>query len=67
LIYVDSTAIRQIEYDELSQELIIAFSNGRTYKYVDVPRETYVEFVDADSHGEFFNAYIKDHFRYAEI
>ena len=66
VIAVTSTAITQIEYDELSQELIVTFTSARTYTYYGVPRDLYVQFLRAESKGQFFNEYIRDRYRYSE-
>lgn len=64
--YVASTAILRIEYDELSQELVVIFTSGRLYTYYDVPRDVYQRFVNAPSKGQFFNAHIKDRYRFTD-
>ena len=66
VIAVTSTAISQIEYDELSQELIVTFTSRRTYTYFGVPATVYSQFLGAESKGQFFNEYIKDRYRYSE-
>ena len=66
VIAVTSTAVAQIEYDELSQELIVTFTSGRTYTYYGVPREVYPRFLNAESKGQFFNEHIRDRYRYNE-
>jgi len=62
--YVSSSAIVRIEYNELSHELQVTFTGGRTYTYYGVPREVYVRFINAPSKGQFFNEYIKDRYGY---
>ena len=64
MIDVASTAIERIEYDELSRDLVVTFTSGRTYTYYGVPRDVYLNFIDAPSKGQFFNAYIKDRYSY---
>jgi hypothetical protein len=66
VIAVTSTAISQIEYDELSQELIVTFTSSRVYTYYGVPRDVYSRFLCAESKGRFFNEYVKDRYRYSE-
>jgi hypothetical protein len=61
---VASNAIIRIEYDELSQELVVIFTSGEPYTYYRVPRDIYDRFVNAASKGQFFNTYIKDHYRF---
>ncbi len=63
---VDSAAIERIEYDELSQRLLITFAGGKTYKYYDVPRSVYENFLRAESKGGFFNRCVRDRYDFAQ-
>ena len=63
---VQSTAITSIRYDADARELDVTFTNGKTYCYYDVPLQVYLEFVDVESKGGFFNEKIKDRFRFTE-
>jgi lysyl-tRNA synthetase class 2 len=64
---IESAAIGTIDYDELGAELVVLFKSGRRYVYYGVPREVYQDFLDAESQGRYFNAHIKDRYRYTEI
>ncbi len=64
--HVDSTAIAQINYDAMSHDLDVTFTTGRIYSYFDVPRSVYTGFVNAPSHGEFFNRRIRDRYDFVE-
>jgi lysyl-tRNA synthetase class 2 len=59
-----SSVIRSYRYDPAHRRLELLFVSGRRYRYHDVPEETYVAMRNAFSKGEFFNANIRDHFRY---
>jgi hypothetical protein len=59
---VGSSAIREIEFDELTHRLYVTFTSGKTYTYYRVPRSVYQRFVHAASKGMFFNDYIKDRY-----
>ena len=59
-----STVIRRHGYDETRQLLDITFQSGRLYRYCNVPQNIAEALDDASSKGEFFNAFIRDHFRY---
>jgi hypothetical protein len=56
-----------VHYDEDANELDITFVSGTVYRYAGVPLATYVDLLEADSHGEFFNENIKDVFPYVEV
>lgn len=60
---VQSTAIKDISYDEEYQRLFVTFHNGRSYQLENVPRDVYDEFVAADSKGRFFNERIKGQYK----
>lgn len=60
-----STSIRRMEYDPHTKVLSVWFvASGRRYDYADVPSEIYAAFRQASSKGRFFNAHIRDRFRY---
>jgi KTSC domain len=61
------TAIVDIEYDPGNERLIVKFVTGRTYEYVDVPREVAASFQSAFSKPTFFNIYIGDRYDFREI
>jgi KTSC domain-containing protein len=64
---VDSSAILFVDYNEARNTLLVTFSSGRDYIYLDVPEELYRAFLAAPSPGQFFNLEIRDHYRYREV
>lgn len=66
-IDVSSTNLARIRYDESTLTLEIEFHGGRVYQYFDVPQHVFEGLSRADSHGAFFNAQIKGHYRYARL
>ena len=62
---VSSSAIRRIEYDELTSRLHVTFASGKTYTYYRVPRSIYERFLLAASKGTFFNDHVKDRYSVA--
>lgn len=64
---VSSSNIASIGYDETNEILEIEFLSGGIYQYFDVPNYVYDELMDADSHGKYFNAYIKDKYETKKI
>jgi hypothetical protein len=59
-----SSVIRSFQYHIEDSRLEILFVTGRRYSYHDVPPELYEQMRLAFSKGEFFNAHIRDHFRF---
>ena len=62
--YVESSAIRRIGYSEAAQELRVVFAETGSYTYLAVPKHIYDAFLRAPSKGQFFNAHIRDRYRY---
>jgi hypothetical protein len=60
-----STVIRDFHYHADQRRLEILFQMGRRYSYFDVPADVFAAMKDAASKGEFFNAHIRDEFRFA--
>ena len=54
-----SKHIRDLKYDETTQELQITFHNQAVYRYPKVPKEVYQQVLTAPSHGEAFHALIR--------
>jgi KTSC domain len=64
---VQSSTVRSVRYGHDARALDITFVSGKTYRYLNVPLEVYVDFIDAESKGEFFNDNIKDSFVHAAV
>lgn len=47
--------------------LEVLFHHGGTYQYFDVPESEFQALMSADSKGEYFNANIKDVYRYVRL
>lgn len=59
---VESSMMTAADYNENDKALDIEFSNGKTYRYFDVPASVYKGLLKAESKGQFFNERIKDVF-----
>ena len=55
-----STAIRSVGYEAGTLEIEIV--GGAVYRYLDVPKSLFLEFMRATSKGEFYNERIRDSF-----
>lgn len=58
-IDVVSSNLASVGYDSYSMTLEIEFKKSGVYQYFKVPENVYEELMDADSHGEYFDANIK--------
>jgi hypothetical protein len=56
---VGSTSIAAVGYAEEERTLRVRFVGGGTYDYLEVPRRTFNELLDAPSKGRFVNWRIK--------
>jgi hypothetical protein len=64
---VSSSDLSSIGYDISSQTLEIEFNSGAIYDYFNVPPPIYQGLMSAQSHGRYFNAYIKDRYQCQRI
>jgi hypothetical protein len=62
--FVESSAISFIHYDEVAAELHVLFTSGRAYVYHGVPRRIYDGLLKASSAGAYFNAHVRDRYRF---
>ena len=66
-MHVESTAIREIDYDAERAKLLVRFESGERYVYVGVPGEVHRSFVEADSKGRFFQLQIRDRYPFNRL
>ncbi len=59
MIYVDSSNVEAIGYEDAAMELHVQFVGGALYVYHDAPREVYDDLMAAPSKGSFLNRVIK--------
>ncbi len=64
MIYVDSSNIESIGYDEETQELHIQFLSGGYYIYSEVPQYIFEELMNSPSKGSYLNREIKGVYQY---
>lgn len=64
---VSSSNLASVGYDETSQTLEIEFSHGGVYRYFGVPRSEHEALMNAESHGKYFAAHIKDNYDFEKI
>jgi hypothetical protein len=62
-----STVIRSFDYHPATGALDVTFVSGRRYRYAGVPEAVARAFREAFSKGRFFNAHIRDAYRYVEL
>ena len=62
---VDSSNLHSVGYD--CGILEIEFNHGGVYRYFGVPEDVYDELMNADSHGVYFNANIKNEYKWEKV
>jgi hypothetical protein len=65
--YIESSAIDHIHYEAVTAELTVTFNSGRRYVYFGVPRKESEALIAAPSVGAYFNAHIRDNYRYRRL
>jgi len=64
---VISTHIDTIHYDAPTKTLYVAFKGGGTYKYQNVPQDTYNNLDSSQSKGKYFIDNIKNKFYNSKV
>lgn len=64
---VESSNLASIGYDAENEILEVEFNHGGVYQYFDVPQDVYAELMNADSHGKYFSANIRNDFEYKKM
>lgn len=64
---VSSSNLASVGYEPTSMVLEIEFVGGRIYQYFDVPDSEFQQLMQAASHGTYFNANIRNRYRYARL
>jgi len=64
---VESSNLASIGYDAENEILEVEFNHGGIYQYFDVPENVYEQLMNADSHGVYFSANIRNDYQYQKI
>jgi hypothetical protein len=62
---VVSSIMKFVDYDSLAMILTIVFIEGGRYRYFNIPASIYAGLLAASSKGAFFDANIKDRYRFS--
>ena len=62
-----SAVIRRFDYAPERRELTVEFVTGRRYVYLDVPEDEAQSMRGAFAKGRYFNAHIRDNYRFREL
>lgn len=64
---IDSSAIAAVGYDPEQQILRLAYRDGDTYDYLEVPPAEFSSFMSAPSRGIYANKIIKPNYEYRKL
>jgi hypothetical protein len=64
---VDSSMMTEVAYDKTARELVITFTSGKTYVYLDVPAAVYRDLLKAPSKGSYFLDNIRDDYSCVQV
>ena len=64
---LESKLLAAAAYIETRRLLYLRFHSGDVYRYFTFPAEQYQEFLDAESHGRYFLAHIRNQFPYERL
>jgi len=64
---VSSSNLRSVGYDSSIETLEIEFHSGSIYQYSNVPNTVHSALMVASSHGQYFDAHIKNSYRYIKV
>lgn len=64
---VESSNLASIGYDSDNQILEIEFKHGGIYQYFEVSENTFEELMNADSHGLYFSANIRNEYEFSKL
>lgn len=59
---ISSSNLRSVGYDSSNRTLEVEFNSGSVYQYSNVPSSVYSALMSASSHGQYFNANIKNNY-----
>ncbi len=66
-VSVTSRTIAKVRYEDKASTLEIQFQSGLVYRYFNVPRSVYDGLLQADSKGKYFNAEIKNKYKFIKL
>lgn len=64
---VESSNLASIGYDAKNEILEVEFKHGGIYQYSDVPENVFEELMNADSHGVYFSANIRNDYEFQKM
>lgn len=67
MILVNSSNLRAVDYNSMTETLTIQFHSGSIYEYYYVPEYVYNGLLSAPSKGKYHHRHIRNTYRYSRI
>jgi hypothetical protein len=64
---LESKMFLSTAYDAENHILYLRFQSGDVYRYFEFPEDQYQDFLNAESHGNYFLNNIRDRFKYERL
>ena len=64
MIELNSSALHSVAYEVNS--LFVLFNDGRLMEYLNVPKKVFLELLESDSVGRFFNLNVRNKYKVVE-
>lgn len=64
---IKSSNMVRSEYDTETKQMVVEFTNGTRYQYLEVPHNVYTQFRMSESQGKFFTTNISKKFKYNKL
>ena len=64
---VESNSLRSVGYEAATQTLEVEFTNGRIYRYAEVPPQTHDWLMRSKGKGGYFNRMVRDRYAMRDV
>ena len=64
MIELNSSALHSVAYEV--NRLFVLFNDGRLMEYLNVPKKVFLELLESDSVGRFFNLNVRNEYKVVE-
>jgi hypothetical protein len=66
-VQIESTLLKFVRYDPKKRQLDVELRSGELYRYFNVPSSCYLELLEAESKGTYYNRNIRKSFPYQNL
>ena len=66
-VFLNSENLNAVAYDANESTLLVEFNNGKSYRYLDVPKRVYEGLMSTAAKEQNFNKNIKDQYPFQRL